>query len=155
VNLNGAHLHLAINHSPLFAVLFGALALASNLHRGSIDLRRFSSALFILAAMLCWITGETGEQAEHLLKPLDPTTRPWIHEHEEAAEWAQALCIGLALGAAILEWACWKKKAFAQTLSWILLLGALLSGAALGRTSYLGGLIRHTEIRTPLSENGT
>jgi len=145
--MNGAHLHLLVNHVSLFALLIGIVALAFSMKRKSVDLRVLAVGLFLVVGVFGWVASETGDQAEHIVKTVDQDSKPLIHEHEEAADWAQAsgfLIAGLAI---VMEWTARKKQKFFKPAQWILLVFAIQGFTVFARTAYLGGLIRHTEVR--------
>lgn len=145
--MNDAHLHLLVNHISLFALAIGAVALAVSMKRKSADLRLFATALFVVTGVFAWIAVKTGGNAADMVKTLGGGAEPFIHEHAGAAAWAQrsgTIVGSLAIGT---EWAIRKKKKWVKTLQWILLVLALHGSAVFIRTAYLGGLIRHTEIR--------
>ena len=145
--MNAAHLHLLVNHVSLFAVAFGAAALAYSLLKPSRDLRVAASVLFLLAATFGWIAVESGEGAEEIVEHLPGVEESFIEEHEEAAEAAQASVFVLAICALFMEAvARWKASWLKKTQAFVLLI-AVLSVGLIARTAQLGGQIRHTEIR--------
>ena len=146
--MNGAHLHLLVNHVSLFALVIGTLMLAISMKRKSSELRIFATVLFVVAGVFGWIAVETGEQAFDVLKPLgllDPES--FVNDHAAAAEWAERSGILIAALAVTLEWAVRKKQNLVKTLQWILLIAAIHGCTVYARTAFLGGLVRHTEIR--------
>lgn len=145
--MNGAHLHLLVNHIPIFGVTFGLIAMCWSIFRKSSELRFAAITLFIIAGGFGWLAMETGESAEDLLKTLPEMTKDWIHNHEEAAEVSNILTTITALSAIALVTTLKLKSAYTQKIQILVLLFALLSSVAMARTAYLGGQIRHTEIR--------
>lgn len=146
--MNGAHMHLVINHVSLFALVIGVFALAVSMKRQSVDLRILASVLFVVAGVFGWITVETGEKAEEVLKTLGSVEESFIHEHELAATFAQVSGLLVAAAAIGMEFAARKKKKWLRPLQWIVLALAIHSCTVFARTAFLGGLIRHTEIRS-------
>ncbi len=145
--MNGAHLHLVVNHLPVFGVAFGALALLWSIVRKSSEMRWAAILLFIFAAIMGWISSETGESAEEVVEHLPGVTEAFIHAHEEAAEFANILAAITAFGAVLLAGFSLKKPKLVQVGQYILLILAALTSTAMLRTANLGGQIRHTEIR--------
>lgn len=145
--MNDAHLHLMVNHVSLFAMLFGLCALIASMKRKSGDLRGLASALFVLAGIFAWIAFETGEGAEAILKKVDPGSENFITEHELAAIWA--LRSGILVGsiAIAMEWALRKKIKWFKPLQWALLIFAIHGCSVFAATAFLGGKVRHTEVR--------
>ena len=145
--MNGAHLHLALNHFPVVALSLALLFLLFAWMRRHAASAR--SGLFILVA--CGLMGLaaffTGEPAEDTLKLHSKDDRHRIHEHEEAGE----LAIWVIEAAALLSvFTLWRSRR-SDGLRRVWILGALfLNVAALAvvaRTNLLGGEISHPEIR--------
>ena len=145
--MNGAHLHLIVNHVSLFALLIGTFTFAISMKRKSAELRVLAAVLFVIAGVFGWIAVETGEQAAAVVKGLEEGIKPFIREHALAATWAQRSGIFVAFLALAMEWAARKKQNWFRPLQWALLIFALHGSTVFIRTVYLGGLIRHTEIR--------
>lgn len=146
--MNGAHLHLLVNHVSLFCILIGVVALIFSMVRKSSDLRVLAVALFVVAGVFGWIAMETGEQAEDILKLVDSGVKTFIEPHEQAAEWAFRSSILIAVLAIATEWVARKKQKWFKPLQWILLVAAIHGTTVFATTSYLGGDIRHSEIRS-------
>lgn len=147
--MSGAHLHLILNHISLFALVIGVVALATSMKRKSTDLRIFAVVLFVVAGIFGWITVETGEAAEALVKTLGGDTESFIHQHELAAEWALRSSLFVAVLAIAMEWSIRKQAKWAGVLQWALLVFAIHGCTVFATTAFLGGQIRHTEIRSP------
>jgi hypothetical protein len=146
--MNGAHLHLIVNHVSLFALVIGTVALGVSMKRKSPELRVLASVLFVIAGVFAWIADQSGESAAHLLKTLNNVEHdPFIHQHAEAAEWALRSGTLVALLALAMEWAKCKKPKWFKPLQWTLLIFAIHGCTVFGTTAYLGGLVRHPEIR--------
>jgi hypothetical protein len=147
LNMNEAHLHLLLNHIPVFAVAFGFLAWIVSMVLKSNHLRWSAIFLFLLSAVSAYIASETGEGAEDLVETLPGVTKALIHEHEEAAELASLFAYGLA---AVALASGWVSRFRSQYFKWAQVLVMLLSLVTIGlmaRTAFEGGMIRHTEIR--------
>ncbi|MBS1961115.1 MAG: hypothetical protein JST04_02785 [Bdellovibrionales bacterium] len=145
--MNGAHLHLLVNHVSLFALTFGVIALVASMKRRSPDLRVFAVGLFVLVGAFALIADETGEKAEAVVKALGDEFKPLIHTHEEAAEWAVRSGILTACLAIAMEWAARKRERWLRPIQWALLAVALHGLTVFSVTAWHGGKIRHSEIR--------
>ncbi len=145
--MNGAHLHLLVNHIPLFCLLFGALALAASMKSKSADLRLFATVLFVVGGSFTIIAYQSGDAAEMAVKAVDPGADTFINPHEGAAVWALRTGCFVALIAVAMEWAARKQKRFAKGLQWALLIFALHAFSVHAMTALHGGKIRHTEVR--------
>ncbi len=147
--MNDAHLHIAINHLPIAATLFGVLiGIISMIAKSDGGLK---SGLFLLiaAGLLSIPAVETGEHAEEIVErmSLGEDIHDYIHEHEEMAETARWISLGVSLLAMIAVYFNFAKKAPAKLFSVLALAGGLGSTFYLGQVANSGGQIRHTEIR--------
>lgn len=148
MNMNGAHLHLMVNHVSLFCLVIGAFALAVAMKRKSGELRGLASFLFIVGGVFAWLAVETGEKAADIVKGLgDGSVDPYIHQHYQAAEWALRSGLLVATLAIVLEWAVRKKPKWVKALQWTTLIFAIHGSTVFGTTALLGGHVRHTEVR--------
>lgn len=145
--MNGAHLHLLVNHVSLFSVVIGFVTLAASMKRKSPDLRVLATALFLIAGIFAAIAFETGEKAEDVIKALGGDTDPLILQHSQAATWARLSGGVVGTLAIAMEWAIRSKKKWAKYLQWALLLFALHGCTVYMATAFLGGKIRHVEVR--------
>jgi heme A synthase len=145
--MNGAHFHLLVNHSSLFALVIGTAVLAASMMRKSVDLRVLAVVLFVLAGLFGWISVESGEKAADIVKTLGGGADPFVNEHADAATWAERSGFFVAVLAIAMEVAVRKKTKWVKPLSWALLIFAFHGCTVFARTAYLGGLIRHTEVR--------
>ncbi len=147
--MNPAHLHLLVNHLPIFGTLFALL-----LSGGALLLSPFRRGLFLGAVVLAVIGGiggfvaeNTGEGAEEVVEDLPGVSESLIHAHEEAAETA-AILGGLAAAVGIGLMVAGGRRE--QVPAWApagLALVSLVATGAMGYTGATGGVIRHTEIR--------
>lgn len=146
--MNGAHLHLMVNHVSLFCLLIGVGALIASMKRKSVDLRVLAVVLFVIGGIFGWVAMETGEQVEDILKTLGTGAESFVEQHEDAAEWALRSSLLVAALALVMEWAARKKQKWFKPLQWILLVFAIHGCTVFAATAYLGGQIRHTEVRS-------
>lgn len=152
--MNGAHAHLLVNHIPLFGACFGLVALVWSILRQSKDMRWAAVALFVIAGISGWIAMESGESAEELVEHLPGVTEAFIHEHEEAAEFANISATVLAVAALVMSAISRYRPRYLKAALYTLVLIAVVTSAAMARTAFLGGQVRHTEIRS-ISGEGT
>ena len=92
--MNGAHLHLLINHIPVLGTFFGLALLAFGVWKRSDDLRKAALGTLVIVALGAVAAYLTGEPAEDVVKGLPGVSRPLMSRHEDAA--------GIALGGAIV-----------------------------------------------------
>lgn len=145
--MNGAQLHLALNHAPLFFSIAGLLVALWGWRTKNMDVKLVGLGLIILAALFACMTFFTGEPAEDVLKNLSLLNRDLVHEHEEAGE--SALIASLVAGGLAFATGYWlkTKHRWARSAFMITLLLSMISTLSFFRTAHLGGVIRHEEIR--------
>lgn len=145
--MSATHLHLLLNHLPIVGIplALGLLAWASLAAQEQV--KRAALALFVLAGVGLWPVYLTGEPAEETVEKLPAVSESLIEAHEDAAKVAlvaaELLAAG-ALGGLIL----FRQRALPTGVTLALLGLALLASLALAWTGYLGGQIRHSEIRS-------
>ena len=145
--MTATHLHLLLNHVPVFGSVVGLVLLAMALWRKSEELKKTAFGFFAAVALLAVPVYLTGEPAEDTVKPLPGVSKAVVEQHEEAAgvAFAGVVVMGVA-GLAGLIASRGGKIAPAWFVS--AMLGASVIVATLvGWTAHLGGQVRHTEIR--------
>ena len=149
--LSLAHVHLLLNHVPIIVTALATLLLGLGVWRQHGVLNRPACALLIGAAVSALPVYLTGESAEHAVENLPGVTERLIEQHQDAALVA-AVILGL-LGLFSL-WTLWRFRAadrLPRRMTQLVLTGALIASAAMAWTGWLGGAIRHTEVRTERS----
>ena len=145
--INGAQLHLLVNHLPVVGFLGMVLALIVALFFKSYEIKRFVLAATVLVGFSGLASYWTGEPAEDVAERLPGVTKELIHDHEEAAEFATVLSVVTAVAAAAaLIWHQRRPESLRASVPLVLLL-ALLTAATMAKTAHEGGKIRHSEIR--------
>jgi hypothetical protein len=147
--MNPAHLHLLVNHLPIFGTLFALL-----LSGGALLLSPFRRGLFLGAVVLSVIGGiggfvaeNTGEGAEETVEDLPGVSEALIHTHEEAAETAAVLGgVAMVVGIGLMVAGGRREQVPAWAPAGLALVSLVASGA-MGYAGSTGGVIRHTEIR--------
>ncbi|MFL5383605.1 MAG: hypothetical protein ACJ8GN_13890 [Longimicrobiaceae bacterium] len=147
MNLNPAHLHLMLNHIPVFGTLFAALLIAWGLLRKSEDVLRLGLALALVVGIATYGVQLTGEPAEEVVEHLAGVSRRTIHAHEEASEWATYVAAAAGVLALVAFLLVRRRHRAARGLSAVTLVVSLLGFAAASRAALLGGEIRHPEAR--------
>lgn len=145
--MNGAHLHLLLNHLPILGSLFGLVLLLVALVRRLPLLVRTGLITLLVAAALAIPANLTGEGAEEVVEHYPGVTRSLIHEHEEAAEvalWVLEATGALAMVSLLL---LAHNHARARLFARLTLAGAFISFGLMARAGNLGGQIMHPETR--------
>ncbi|HEV7587460.1 MAG TPA: hypothetical protein VGO40_04970 [Longimicrobium sp.] len=147
MNLNGAHLHIMLNHIPVFGSLFVALLIAWGLLRKSEDVLRLGLALAFVVGVATWGVKLTGAPAEHIVEHMAGVTRRSIHAHEEAADWATYLIVAAGVVGLFALLLVRRRHRAGRALSILALVVSLFGFAAVSRAALLGGEIHHPEAR--------
>lgn len=144
--MNGAHLHLLLNHLPVIGTIFAGVLAAAAYFRRSEELARAAFTAMAATATCAALAFLSGEPAEEALEALGLASESLIHAHEEAAE--AALWASLAWGG-LGAFGLWRLRARPAPASfWAVVLAGFLAAAGLmARAANLGGLIRHSELR--------
>jgi hypothetical protein len=141
---SGAHLHLLVNHAPIFGSLFALVLLVAS-YFTSADVFRRTAFVILIATAIAGATADlSGDAAEEAIKGFPGVRRDVIHAHEDIADKAYYLAdiLGvLALGALTLAAGQFRRY---RAGSW---LATAFVGGAFIYTGLLGGQIRHTEVR--------
>ena len=144
--MNLPHLHLVINHLPIFGTMIGSLVLLHGLWSNSRSTLIAAYNVFLLSAIGALIAYFTGEPAEELVENIPGVAEAAISAHEEAAEIAFICISALGLLAGLAAINTWFSDKSSKALRYAVLVCAILSFGLMGRTGYLGGKIRHTEL---------
>jgi xanthine/uracil permease len=141
-----AHLHLLTNHIPILGAIFAlALIVWALLKRSDVLLRTALQGMVLIGLVSVGVYF-TGEPAEHAIRTLPDFSRPIAHAHEEAAELATIAMGVVTLVAAFLLWRS-RGRAMSRAEGVVALCGALVVSAMMGYAGFMGGRVRHTEIR--------
>jgi uncharacterized membrane protein len=144
--MTGVHLHLLVNHAPLFGAIFALALLAASFLWAPDVLRRAALLALVFTALAAVASDLTGEPAEDAIRGFPGVRREVIHEHEELGEksFIAASILGvLALGALFR----WRHAPLPQGVALGALAGAVVVSGMMAYTALLGGRVRHTEVR--------
>ncbi len=146
--MNPAHLHLLLNHIPVLGVGFGLAVLGWATFRPRPDFARLALVVFIVSALTAIPTYLSGEPAEGAIEGVAGAIEPWVEPHEEAALVSLVLVEGLGVLGLVALWSARRAASLSRPLMMASLALALATAGSLAYTANLGGLIRHTEIRS-------
>lgn len=143
-----AHLHLVLNHLPAIGIVFaGALFVVALLERNA-PFQRVALWFLVVSALAAIPVYLTGESAEEVVEGLPGVAEALIERHQDAAGItfvAMEVLGGLALlGALIFR----KAQEAPRVVSAGLVALVVATSGLFAWTGYLGGQIRHTEIRS-------
>jgi uncharacterized membrane protein len=150
--MNPAHIHLMLNHVPLYGVLAGVILLIVSLVMRRQGVARAGLVVFVLTALVAVVVYLTGEPAEELVENLPGVSETVMETHEEMALVA-TITLG-AFGLLALYGLLAFRHGATMRFTRIALLFSFAPLAAMAYTAYLGGQIRHSEIRATAVEPG-
>jgi len=145
--MDTTHLHLLLNHFPVIGTLIGSGLLLWGIIKKQTNVKWLAAALLTIMAIIAIPVYLTGEPAEESVEKLPGVSEAMIELHEDAATIAIWLMEITGLASLLALFFSWKKK---QSANMLFTIAFILSGicfAAMARTGYYGGQIRHTEIR--------
>lgn len=153
--MNQTHIHLLINHLPIFGSILGGLVLMHGLWTKSNQTKIAAYNLFIISAIGAGIAYMTGEAAEEAVENIQGITKNIVSQHEDFAVYALVSLIILGVASIVGLFLTLKKSVLTKTIAFVILFISLISFGLVARTGYLGGQIRHTEINnSAASTNG-
>ncbi len=145
--MNSTHIHLLLNHFPIIGTMLMVVVLAFGIFSNSRRTTKIALILLVVLSLISIPVYLTGEPAEHTVKNLPDVTRSIIHEHEESAEFAIWFMALVGVMAAITLVNLIVKEEINKVLVYGTLFLGIFTCTVMARTGYLGGLIRHSEIR--------
>lgn len=146
--MNQTHIHLLITHLPIFGSLLGCFVLAYGMWTKTLQTIVASYYVFVFSAVGAGVAYLTGEAAEETAENLAGVVTNSIEQHEEFAVLALVSSIILGVASIVASYLTSRKKENIYTVAFAILFLALVNFGLAGRTGYLGGQIRHTEITT-------
>ncbi len=144
--MNGAHVHLILNHIPILGSVFAFCLLAFGLLFRNQSVMKTGLVTLVVVALLAIPVLLSGEEAEHFVDGLPGVSSDKIETHEEHGEvsfWALIMSGAIALGTLL---AGGFKKPPSKILAWLTLGFLVIATILMVRTGNSGGQIRHTEI---------
>lgn len=146
--MNGAHFHLVVNHLPIIFPIVGVIVWLTGFFSKSEAVKRTSFFIFALGALATAVAMASGEGAEEVVENIAGIDERYIKIHEEAAELFAVISYVLGGLSLVALWASFKQKSFANIVSILVLVTALIAIYFGKQTGTTGGEIRHTEIRS-------
>lgn len=148
--MNFVHLHLMINHSPLYATLFAFFFVLIGMILRSRGVVTAGLIIAIVAAVCGSAAYLTGDQAADIIgngPPIAGVDTKLIHEHDLAATFVLiSSCICAAAAIAVL-FVTRKRPLRPRWMEVVMLVLLLWSFSVVARTALLGGRIHHPEVR--------
>jgi uncharacterized membrane protein len=151
--MDSTHLHLLLNHFPIIGTIIGTGIMAYGYFTQSEPTKKAALLTWVAMAVCAIPVFLTGEPAEEMVEGLPGVSEALIEAHEEAAELAIWVMEALGLLSLLAFFIKFKTESTNKTVMGIAFALSLLTFGLMARTGYLGGQIRHTEIRTGAAAN--
>lgn len=146
-----AHLHILVNHIPVIGVPLVALLLCWGIFRRHDLVIRAALYGAILMAGGSFLTDQTGDGAKDNIKNEVWASKEAIEEHEDAADNANiAALVSGAMALVVLVMARGGKPVH-RVGAMVVLFALVVTGAAMAKTGWEGGKIRHSEFQVTAS----
>jgi hypothetical protein len=140
-----AHWHVLLNHLPIMGVPLVALLLCWGLLRHHDVVIRAALYGAVLMAAGSFVVDQTGDGAKNNIKQETWVNRDLIRAHENAADYANTAALVTGALALVVLVMARGGKPVRRISAMIVLLALLVTAAALARTGWEGGKIRHSE----------
>jgi len=149
--ISGAHLHLLVNHAPLFGAIFALALLVASFMWAPDVLRRTALVVLVFTALSAVVSDLSGDPAEDAIRGFPGVRREVIHEHEEFADKAYiaASVVGVL---ALIGLVRYRRAPLTKGATYTALAGAAVVTGMMAWTALLGGRVRHTEVRPGATE---
>lgn len=146
------HVHLFINHLPIFGTFLGIFVLILALRRRSEHTEVAAYFVFIISSLGAVIAYLTGEGAEEAVEHIQGITEDAIERHEAFSIYPLILLIILGIASISAIILIQMRSRWAKKMSSVILALSIISFGFIAWAGYLGGQIRHTEMnREPAS----
>lgn len=146
--MDSTHAHLLLNHFPIIGTLIGTILLLFGVWKKNNSIQTASLVTIAIMAIIAIPVFLTGEPAEEAIENLPGVVESIIEEHEEASEiafWVMMVTGVISIISMALKMIQHK---MANTVVMLALVLSLVTSGLMARAGYLGGQIRHTEIRS-------
>ena len=145
--MNGAHLHLILNHLPVVLAPTALAILILGLWRRNDEFVKVGLGLFVAAAVLAVPAFLTGEPAEGFVARYSGVTSEAIERHESAATGALVVLVLAGLTALTSLYLDRRDNQIPRWLTAAAVVLGLIATVWVGIAANLGGHVRHQEIR--------
>lgn len=145
--MNGAEIHLMLNHVPVLGTLFVAGLLVYGLARGQDAVVRVALWAMVVVGLVGVATYLSGEAAEEVVEEALDVSHDVIESHEHFAVWG-LVATGIATLGAMAGLFIYRFRPIGRGFSILVLVLTIGAFGTLAYTAYLGGRINHPEIRS-------
>ena len=153
--MNAPHIHIALTHIPVIGIIFSGILLLIAFLTMDKKLQRISYWFIFFVAISAIPVYLSGEPTEEIIEKLAGVSESFIEEHETIAmiSFITMEVLGLLsiIGLIIYR----NKPMFPGSFQAGMLIFTFIIMILFAYTAYLGGHIRHSEIRPDFQINGT
>lgn len=146
--MNVPHIHIMLNHIPVIGVLFCTLLFIISLVLKNTQFQRVTLVLLFLIAISTIPVFLTGEPSEEFIEDIPTVSKSFIEDHEKSA--IASLILMEILGGFSLLGLIFSRRSVILPgyIKNVILLICIVTSSLFAYTAYLGGHIRHSEIRS-------
>lgn len=156
--MNATHIHLLINHLPIIGLIMGILVDIFGLFSKKQVVSSVGLWITMIAGFSSYPTMYSGGASEHFLDENEGkycVSEDLIHEHEEAAEMAFWPCIATGIFAGLALIGNRKGHKHTKKAEILVVFIGIISIILIGKAGLTGGQIRHPEISSCCSAEGS
>src|SRR5436190_3273637 len=116
--MNQTHVHLLINHLPIFGSILGGLVLGHGILTRSFQTKMAAYNVLVISSVAAVITYLTGEAAEETVENIQGISKSMLDQHEDAAQFSLVALIILGIASLSGLYFTSKKSSFTRGLAW-------------------------------------
>ncbi len=150
--MSPVHVHLLLNHIPIFGTLFGLLLLLYALVRKNDDIKKASFGSFVITGLITIPVFLSGLGAAAIVHDLTGVSETIIEQHQGAS---LITLVAVVLLGAVALLSLWLSRRSPNIRGWmvaaVLVLAVISTGLGMWAGN-LGGQVRHTEVRADFSK---
>jgi uncharacterized membrane protein len=146
--MDNTHLHLLLNHFPIIGTMIGVGLMAYGYSIRKDSIKKAALLLWFTMALSAIPVFLTGEPAEERVEGLAGVSEAVIEPHEEAAVFAFWCMEALGFLSLLALFLKFERPNVSKIAMPLIVALSLVTSGLMAYTGYLGGQIRHTEIRS-------
>ncbi|MCX6148354.1 MAG: hypothetical protein NTW25_14055 [Candidatus Kapabacteria bacterium] len=150
--MNGAHIHMVLNHFPIIGTIIGFLVLVAGFFLKSSTIKRVGLGILIFTSIVGIPAFLSGDKAEDVIENIAGVNKHLIHEHEEIAEKFIWFIVLIGISSLVTLYLDLKEKTINIKLYYVVLALTFVSILISKNVGTTGGEIRHSEIRSSESQ---
>ncbi len=145
--MNEAQVHLLTNHFPIIGTLIAIAVILYAFFANNKAVANTGCTIAVAMALMSIPVFLSGEGAEHMVEDMAGTSAYFLEEHEELGKTAFWVMLGAGLLSVVVLVINSMRSVMSRTWTGVVLLVLIATFALMAYVGYLGGKIRHIEIR--------